>query len=318
MSNSIQQFNFHSHIVRVEIDEDGNPWFMAKDVCDILGYANSRKAISDHCKACGVTKRYTTSTSDVGKRDTTSKAREFQEMTFINEGNLYRLIIKSNKPEAEPFESWVCDEVLPSIRKHGHYIDPNARPEHVPSSYCKDRVTSVNKAFHMIPGAVRAGRSLGLSQSDAIIRANQKVIEQTGIDVMNLFEVSARDIESRSNNPVEAVTPLISLFVSDWQSGAIAAPFSHCLGSQALRLFHTWSEMKGLSIRQGDNHIMAALYQHPDLYGKRVHVERGRYISAKKMLMIDGLKPPSSMYFVDWLSGCIATMEAALKLLEAH
>jgi prophage antirepressor-like protein len=52
-----------------------------------------------------------------------------QTLSFINEGNLYRLIIKSRKPEAERFESWVCDDVLPTIRKTGQYVAPKPRPE---------------------------------------------------------------------------------------------------------------------------------------------------------------------------------------------
>jgi len=74
-----------------------------------VGYKNTSKAVTDHCREGGVTKRYTPTESGE------------QEMTYINEGNLYRLIIKSRKPEAAPFESWVCDEVLPSIRKTGRY-----------------------------------------------------------------------------------------------------------------------------------------------------------------------------------------------------
>jgi len=101
---------------------DGEPWFVAADVCDVLGYANSRKAIADHCRAGGVTKRDTPAEGcDVTNSYATSKARLSQEMTYINEGNLYRLVIKSRKPEAEKFEAWVCDEVLPSIRKTGRY-----------------------------------------------------------------------------------------------------------------------------------------------------------------------------------------------------
>ncbi|MCX2962460.1 BRO family protein, partial [Rodentibacter caecimuris] len=73
------------------------------------GYTNSRKALQDHCKPKGVTKRYTPTQSGN------------QEMIFINEPNLYRLIIKSRKPEAEPFEAWVFEEVLPQIRKTGKY-----------------------------------------------------------------------------------------------------------------------------------------------------------------------------------------------------
>lgn len=102
-------FQFNTQDIRTIVDEQGEPWFCAKDVCDVLDYSNTSKAISDHCREKGITKRYTL----------TEKGE--QELTFINEGNLYRLIIKSQKPEAEPFETWVCDEVLPSIRKTGGY-----------------------------------------------------------------------------------------------------------------------------------------------------------------------------------------------------
>ena len=111
MKNQIQfsTFNFKDLPVRVISDPKGEFWFCGTDVCQIIGYTNSRKALQDHCKHGGVTKRYTpTKSAD-------------QEMTFINEPNLYRLIIKSRKPEAEPFEAWVFEEVLPQIRKTGKY-----------------------------------------------------------------------------------------------------------------------------------------------------------------------------------------------------
>lgn len=111
MSNQVQfnAFNFKSSSVRVITDPNQEPWFCANDVCDILGYSNPRDAISKHCKLGGV-----------AKRDTPTKSA-VQEMTYINEPNLYRLIIKSRKPEAEPFETWVFEEVLPQIRKTGKY-----------------------------------------------------------------------------------------------------------------------------------------------------------------------------------------------------
>ncbi|MCX2960339.1 BRO family protein [Rodentibacter caecimuris] len=113
-------FNFKSSQVRVIVDPTNEPWFCANDVCDILGYSNPRDAISKHCKEKGV-----------AKRDTLTN-RGNQEMTFINEPNLYRLIIKSRKPEAEPFEAWVFEEVLPQIRKTRKYqLEPKqlALPE---------------------------------------------------------------------------------------------------------------------------------------------------------------------------------------------
>ena len=96
--------------VRV-IDEDGKYLFCGTDVAAALGYSNPRDAIIRHC-------RY------VVKRDAPhpqSLDRKIS-MTFIPEGDLYRLIVHSKLPSAERFERWVFDEVLPSIRKHGAYI----------------------------------------------------------------------------------------------------------------------------------------------------------------------------------------------------
>lgn len=86
---------------------DGKPYVCASDVAESLGYSNPRDAISRHCKG-------------VVKRDTLTNGGN-QEISFIPEGDIYRLIVKSKLPSAERFESWVFDDVLPSIRKHGMY-----------------------------------------------------------------------------------------------------------------------------------------------------------------------------------------------------
>ncbi|HDX1111688.1 TPA: Bro-N domain-containing protein [Pasteurella multocida] len=111
MSNQVQfnAFNFKSSQVRVITDPNQEFWFCGSDVCYILGYKNAPDALAKHCKQGGIAKRYTPTQSGE------------QEMIFINEPNLYRLIIKSRKPEAEPFETWVFEEVLPQIRKTGKY-----------------------------------------------------------------------------------------------------------------------------------------------------------------------------------------------------
>ena len=106
--NELQIFN-NEEFGGVRMTEiNGKPYFVATDVATALGYTNPRKAISDHCK--GVTKRDTPTSSGV------------QQMSYINEGDLYRLIMKSKLPSAEKFEKWVMEEVLPSIRKNGGYI----------------------------------------------------------------------------------------------------------------------------------------------------------------------------------------------------
>lgn len=111
-SAQVTPFNFNNHAVRVYADDSGNPWFLANDVCEVLGYKNPRMSVERHCKEGGVTKRDTPTESGI------------QEMTFINEGNLYRLIIKSRKPQAVEFEQTVMDVILPSIRKTGKYEAP--------------------------------------------------------------------------------------------------------------------------------------------------------------------------------------------------
>lgn len=106
--NELQIFN-NEEFGEVRMTEiNGKPYFVATDVATALGYTNPRKAISDHCK--GVTKRDTPTSSGV------------QQMSYINEGDLYRLIMKSKLPSAEKFEKWVMEEVIPSIRKNGGYI----------------------------------------------------------------------------------------------------------------------------------------------------------------------------------------------------
>ena len=111
-STAIQAFVFPrtNQKVRVFVDPDGTLWFLAIDVCRELRYSNGPDAIKRHCKKDGIAKRDIVDT--LGKR---------QEATVINEANLYRLIIRSNAPNAEPFQDWVSEEVLPSIRKTGSY-----------------------------------------------------------------------------------------------------------------------------------------------------------------------------------------------------
>ena len=92
---------------------DGNPWFVASDVCRILEISNSRDAVArlddDEKDAVGIT-------DTIGRE---------QQMTVINESGLYALIFSSRKPEAKKFQRWVYHEVLPSIRKTGTYNLPS-------------------------------------------------------------------------------------------------------------------------------------------------------------------------------------------------
>lgn len=105
--NQPQIFNFEQNEVRTFLENDV-PYFVANDVAKTLGYKNPSKATNDHCKKA----IETWGNDSLGRR---------QKFKIIPESDVYRLIIKSNLPGAEKFESWVMEEVLPQIRKHGMY-----------------------------------------------------------------------------------------------------------------------------------------------------------------------------------------------------
>ncbi|MGM9640577.1 MAG: phage antirepressor [Faecousia sp.] len=105
--NDLQIFNYNSNEVRT-IQRDGEPWFVLKDVCQVLGISKYR----DTAERLDPDERGSVRVDTPGGQ---------QEMTCINESGLYNVIIRSDKPEAKPFRKWVTSEVLPSIRKHGMY-----------------------------------------------------------------------------------------------------------------------------------------------------------------------------------------------------
>lgn len=111
MNSAVIPFQYQSHAIRT-VTIDGEPWFVGKDVAEALGYKNASNAMTDHCK--GVAKRYPLQT-----------AGGVQEIRVIHEADVLRLIVSSTLPEAQAFEHWVFEEVLPSIRKTGRYAVSN-------------------------------------------------------------------------------------------------------------------------------------------------------------------------------------------------
>lgn len=110
MNNEIQRFDFKGASLRTLTDEAGEPWFVAKDVCDVLGYTNASKAINDHVDQ--EDKLNNESLSSLGQRGG----------WLVNESGLYSLVLSSKLPTAKEFKRWVTHEVLPQIRKTGGYI----------------------------------------------------------------------------------------------------------------------------------------------------------------------------------------------------
>ncbi|CAJ2234948.1 hypothetical protein CPR18618_PPKEINIP_00871 [Companilactobacillus paralimentarius] len=111
--NNLQEFNFRGNNVRT-VQINNEPYFVGKDVADVLSYSNSRKALLDHVDAEDkLTSRIVT-------------AGQNREQTVINESGLYSLILSSKLPAAKEFKRWVTSEVLPTIRKHGAYLTDSA------------------------------------------------------------------------------------------------------------------------------------------------------------------------------------------------
>lgn len=135
---SIQSFSFkESHNVRIQVS-DGEPWFCLKDVCEVLTIANSRRVAAEVRDESGVRK---TDVIDIMGRE--------QEATFVNEPNLYRIIFRSNKPEAKQFQDWVFNDVLPSIRKTGKYEHPVYQPESHELFTANDTCNLARLIWHM-------------------------------------------------------------------------------------------------------------------------------------------------------------------------
>lgn len=114
MNNEIQKFDFKGSSLRTLTDEAGEPWFVAKDVCDILGMSNPSMAVTALDKD---------EVAQIDPKDYLgSENRSNQAVNIVSEPGLYKLIMRSRKPEAKEFQRWVTHEVLPQIRKTGGYI----------------------------------------------------------------------------------------------------------------------------------------------------------------------------------------------------
>lgn len=113
MENNMQIFQNEKFGKIRTLNLDGEPWFVAADVCKALLIVNSRDALT----RIDDDEKGVVSTDTLGGR---------QEVTIVNEPGLYALILSSRKPEAKAFKRWITHEVIPAIRKHGAYISPNA------------------------------------------------------------------------------------------------------------------------------------------------------------------------------------------------
>lgn len=115
--SDVSIFKFEESFTVRTILKDNEPWFVAKDVCDVLGISNNRDALA----ALDEDEK-----SNVRKNDVSNIEVPNRGLSLINESGLYALVIRSNKPNARKFRKWITSEVLPAIRKTGRYAAPSA------------------------------------------------------------------------------------------------------------------------------------------------------------------------------------------------
>ena len=196
--NNLQIFSNEEFGQVRTINIDSDVWFVGKDVAEILGYSNTRKALTDHVddedKLDGVTIR-----DSIGRE---------QSPVFINESGLYSLILSSKMPNARKFKRWVTSEVLPAIRKTGHYEMENYSPEmqailmHDKKLVKMDeRVTTLENTMTLDYAQQQAlGEAvnyvvidaLGGKESDAYKEIGKKVFSECNRDLKRYFHVNAR------------------------------------------------------------------------------------------------------------------------------
>lgn len=163
MNSQLIPFSFESHSIRV-VQIDGDPWFVGKDVAEVLGYKDPTTAIRSHCR--GVQKLHPIP-------DSLGRA---QEARILNEPDVFRLIVGSTLPEAQRFEAWLFEEVLPQIRKTGRY---EAKPV---APHADTRV-----ALDLFSTSAKAARAAGFKGNMIALSAGNFTKTITGVDVLALM-----------------------------------------------------------------------------------------------------------------------------------
>ncbi|MGW7888656.1 BRO family protein [Staphylococcus xylosus] len=189
----LQVFN-NSNFGDIEIlTLDNKEWFPAIKVAEILGYTNPRDAINRHTKLRGVV-----------NHDVIDSLGRKQSKKFIDEGNLYRLITKSKLPQAEKFEEWVFDEVLPTLRKTGTYQSkPLTTSEQIQliaqgNTELDERLTAIEESYPIMHGEAKHIQQLVAQKVAEIVRNKfngyynavaRKLFAELYKSIKNIFQV---------------------------------------------------------------------------------------------------------------------------------
>lgn len=234
--NELMPFDFDQHPVRALLDEQGNTWFVGRDVAEALGYEEPARAIRQHCKGGA-------------KHTPLETAGGVQDVRLISEPDLCHLVVGSRLPAAERFERWVFEDVLPSIRKTGGYFaagplgrTPGRAAQFLTPNpnHAADLLTSADRIFRSMQ---RAGRAAGLSTAQAIRRANGQALAYTGINMLAELDIP----EPQDPPPLLSPRRAHEIFVEEWMAGRLRLapgqaplPFCPCSGSQIYAAYLAW------------------------------------------------------------------------------
>lgn len=234
--SDVNVFAFDSQAVRL-VMEGGEPWFVGKDVAVVLGYMRPSDALQQHCK--GAVKRRPLQT-----------AGGMQDVRIISEPDMLRLIVGGKLPAAERFECWVFEEVLPSIRKTGSYVDPRAPGalgacvQPLPFlSHVADFHVAADRVFRAV---LRSARSAGLPLPQALRRANAVTQAQTGMDVLAMLNADDHllALEAQASAGPARQHAGAARFWQEWVAGGIdGVPYQTCLAGQAYQAYAHWCSL---------------------------------------------------------------------------
>ncbi|MCD8872758.1 ORF6C domain-containing protein [Mammaliicoccus sciuri] len=214
MTNELQIFKNASFGNLEVLTIEGKQWFPAIKVAEILGYSNPHDAINRHSKTKGVVKREVLSNGGI------------QNKKFIDEGNLYRLITKSKLPQAEQFEEWVFDDVLPTLRKTGSYqVKPLTTSEQIQliaqgNTELDERVTAIEESYPIMHGQAKHIQQLVARKVAEIVRnkfngyykeTSKKLFAEIYRSIKKIFQVPTYNSIPRGRYE-EAVK-----FIEQWQ-----------------------------------------------------------------------------------------------------
>lgn len=175
--NEVQLFNFENHEVR-SLLINGEPWFIGKDVADILGYSNVNDALKKHVDKEDKCKR-----DEIAIRDTIGRN---QKPVLINESGLYSLVLSSKLPSAKKFKRWVTSEVLPALRKTGQYQVKELSGQELMAKAlieAQSVLAAKDKQIEEMKPKVVFADAVATSHTSILVGELAKILKQNGIEM---------------------------------------------------------------------------------------------------------------------------------------